>query len=91
MSFRKVFLLAALGIGPASIFTGWLVWKWGGPSVTRVIDDIGLVWFTLYAAACDEIDVVLADRCVPTVIDQQPLAVLGIGGDARRPSSWQQY
>jgi hypothetical protein len=90
MSFRKAFPLAALGIGPASLFTGWLVWKWGGPSVTHVIDDIGLVWFPLYAA-CDEIDVVVADGCAPTVVDQQPLSVRGIGGDALRPLSCQQY
>ncbi|MDT5330289.1 MAG: hypothetical protein QOF31_1586 [Mycobacterium sp.] len=52
VSRRNVFLAATFGIGSAVVFTGWLVWQWGGPSVTRFVDDLGLVYFPLYAAVC---------------------------------------
>lgn len=52
MSKRRVWLAAAVGAVSAAVFAAWLVGVWGGGFATRVVDDIALLVFAVFASVC---------------------------------------
>ena len=49
---RKVAWLAGIATAIAVGFAAWLIGGWGGESTVRVVDDLGLVGFALFATVC---------------------------------------
>ena len=52
MSLRNIWLIAGSGGVAGLAFAGWLLGVWGGDGATRAVDDSGLLFFAVFAAAC---------------------------------------
>jgi diguanylate cyclase (GGDEF)-like protein len=80
----------AVGIatGVAITFAAWLVGGWGGESTVRVVDDLGLVGFAVFAAVC-------AGLAARSARDRQRAAwiclTVGLAGWALGEAIWAYY
>jgi len=48
----KIAWVAGIATGTAIVFAAWLVGGWGGESTVRVVDDLGLIVFAVFATVC---------------------------------------
>jgi diguanylate cyclase (GGDEF)-like protein len=48
----KIAWAAGIATGTAIVFAAWLIGGWGGQSTVRVVDDLGLIVFAVFATAC---------------------------------------
>lgn len=52
MSGRRIYSIATLGFTAAAVFSVWLLAGWGGQTVIRAVDDLGLVGFAAFGSGC---------------------------------------
>ncbi|MBB5168551.1 bifunctional diguanylate cyclase/phosphodiesterase [Mycobacterium sp. AZCC_0083] len=48
----KIAWAAGIATGTAIVFAAWLIGGWGGESTVRVVDDLGLIVFAVFATVC---------------------------------------
>jgi hypothetical protein len=49
---RRIWVTAAVGAVPVVVFAAWRLGAWGSAFATRVVDDLGLLVFDLFATVC---------------------------------------
>lgn len=69
-------------------YAAWLLSDWGGPSVIRVIDDVGLIAFALFASVCSTL---AARRACGREHYAWVAMAIGTGGWATGEALWSYY